>query len=128
MKKLRILVVDDDVPLTMAMKINLEATRRYEVRVENHALKVLPTAREFQPDLILLDIVMPDLDGGDISFMLKSDPALAKVPIIMVTALVSNDETGQDATVGQGGMTMVAKPVRFDKLLEIIENEFAKAL
>jgi len=126
MKKLRILIIDDDVPLTMAMKINLEATQRYEVRVENQALQALSAAREFGPDLILLDVVMPDLDGGDVSYMLKQDPALAKVPVVMVTALVSNEETGGSA-VDRGGTPMVAKPIRFDKLLEIIENEFARA-
>jgi hypothetical protein len=47
--------------------------------------------------------------------------------IIMVTALVSNDETGQDASVYQGGLIMVPKPIRFDKLLEVIESQLAKA-
>jgi CheY-like chemotaxis protein len=126
MNRLRILIIDDDVSLTMVMKINLEATKRYEVRVVNQALEALSEARDFLPDLILLDVVMPDLDGGDISSMIKADPGLAKIPIVMVTALVSNDETGEDASVYQGGQTMVPKPVRFDKLLEVIENQLAK--
>ena len=127
MNKLRILIIDDDISLTMAMKINLEASQRYQVRVVNEALKAISEARDFQPDLILLDVVMPDLDGGDVSALLKADPDLAAVPIVMVTALVSNVETGQDAALNQGGQTMVAKPIRFDKLVEVIEDQLTKA-
>ena len=127
MNKLRILIIDDDMSLTAVMKINLEATKRYEVRVVNQALEALPEARDFQPDLILLDVVMPDIDGGDVSSLLKADASLADVPIVMVTALVSNDETGQDASVYQGGLIMVPKPIRFDKLLEVIESQLTKA-
>ncbi len=126
MSKKRILIIDDDVSLTLSMKINLEDIGDYEVRVENNSLKAVSAAREFRPDLILLDIVMPDLDGGDVSAQLKSDPALARVPILMVTALVSNEETGSDAVVSSGEQVMVAKPIRFDKLVEVIESQLAK--
>lgn len=127
MNKPRILIIDDDVSLTMAMKINLEASQRYEVRVVNEALKAISEARDFLPNLILLDVVMPDLDGGDVSALLQADPDLAEIPVVMVTALVSNDETGQDASLNQAGQTMVAKPIRFDKLVEVIEDHLAKA-
>ncbi len=121
MKTRKILVIDDDVTLTMAMKINLEATKRFEVCVENDALKALTTAQSFKPDIILLDVVMPGMDGGDVCSALKGDASLASTPIIMVTALVSNDETGEDASFHQGGMPMIAKPIRFEKLVEIID-------
>ena len=127
MNKKRILIVDDDIPLTQSMKINLEDSGNYEVRVENTSLNAHAAAREFRPDLILLDIVMPGLDGGDVSALLKSDPLLKEVPVLMVTALVSNDETGGDATIASGDQMMVAKPIRFDKLTEAIENCLAAA-
>ena len=67
------------------------------------------------------------MDWGDVSALLRSDPKLAKVPIIMVTALVSNQETGQDASIGSGGQIMVAKPIHFEKLVLVIESVLSKA-
>ena len=128
MNKIRILIVDDDVPLTLTMKINLEDTGNFEARVENNPVKAINAAREFLPDIILLDIVMPGLDGGDVSAQLKSDRALREIPVIMVTALVSNDETGTDAVMTSGDRVMVAKPIRLEKLIEVIENHLAKAV
>jgi len=128
MNKKRILIIDDDVPLTHSMKINLEDVGDYVVEVENSSLKAVAAAREFRPDLILLDIVMPDLDGGDVSAQMKSDPMLANVPILMVTALVSNEETGPDDAVGNGDQMMVAKPIKFDKLVHAIESRLAAAM
>lgn len=127
MNKKRILIVDDDIPLTQSMKINLDDSGNYEVRVENISLNAHAAAREFRPDLIMLDIVMPGLDGGDVSALLKSDPLLKDVPVLMVTALVSNDETEGDAMVCSGDQAMVAKPIRFDKLTEAIESCLAAA-
>jgi len=122
MNRKRILIIDDDIPLSQTMKINLEATDDYEVLVEKKSSQALSAAREFRPDLILLDVIMPDLDGGDVSALLQSDPILHSVPVIMVTALVSNGETGSDLTVANGDTLMVAKPIRFEKLVAAIES------
>lgn len=126
MKKRRVLIVDDDIPLTQAMKINLEDTGDYEVMVENDSTQAIEVARRFRPELVLLDIVMPDLDGGDVSARFKSDPVLSGIPILMITALVSNDETGSDAVVSSGNDLMVAKPIQFEKLRQIMEAQLAK--
>jgi DNA-binding response OmpR family regulator len=126
MKKTRILIIDDDIPLTQSMKINLEDTGCYDVCMENSSLQAIATAQVFLPDLIILDVVMPDMDGGDVSSLLKAEPELCDVPILMVTALVSNAETGLDAGVSSGGQVIVAKPIRFEKLVEAIESLLAK--
>ena len=125
MKNKRILMIDDDIPLTQSMRINLEDTGNFEVMIENQSNKAISTARAFKPDLIILDVVMPGLDGGDVSALLKSDPYLSNVPIIMVTALVSNDETGNESMVRSGDHLMMAKPIRFEKLLNAIEKSLA---
>ena len=78
MKK-RILVVDDESALTRMVKLNLERTGNYEVRTENQGVKAIPAAMEFKPDLIFLDIMMPDMGGPEISAQLKEDPELAKI-------------------------------------------------
>jgi CheY-like chemotaxis protein len=123
--KKRILVVDDDKPLANMVKMNLEGTGDYEVCIENHSTLALQTARNFKPDLILLDYIMPGLDGGDVSARLHEDPFLNSVPIIMVTALISNREMGTDGTSMRGGRIMLAKPIKFQALLDCIEKHLA---
>lgn len=120
--KKRILVIDDDKPLTNMVKMNLEGTGDYEVCVENRSSRAIATARDFRPDLILLDYIMPGLDGGDVSERLHGDPFLSRVPVIVVTALVSNREMGEDGTTYCGGHIMLAKPIRFQALQKCIEK------
>ena len=127
MEKKRILVIDDDIALTQMVKINLEETGNYEVLVQNKASMALSSAREFKPDLILLDYIMPGMDGGDVSTQLHNDPFLGTIPVIMVTALVSNGEMNADGFVQRGGHIMVAKPIKFEKLEQCIIKCLANA-
>ena len=123
MKPKRILVIDDDKGLTEMVKLNLEATEHFEVCIENLSRLAVATARRFNPDLVLLDYVMPGMDGGDVAAAFRKDPFLAKVPIIMVTALVANQEMGPNGTVVCGGQVMLAKPVKMENLLKAIEAQ-----
>lgn len=127
MIKKRILLIDDDQPLTEAVKINLEATGSFEVGIENRSVRAVTTAREFRPDLIVLDYVMPGSDGGDVTRHLRADPLLDKVPIIMLTALISNEETGEQGSTRRNGHVMMAKPVRISKLLRCIDEQLSAA-
>ena len=125
MKK-RILMIDDDVALTQLVKFTFEATGDYEVCIENSALRGVETARRFEPHIILLDYIMPEMDGGELSMRLHDDPLLRRVPVIMVTAIVSS----RDATNGlveRAGHLMMAKPVRFDILRHCIEQQLVIA-
>ena len=65
--KKRILIVDDEERFTRILRLNLGCTGRYTVRTENSALNACTTACEFRPDLILLDVMMPGLDGGEVA-------------------------------------------------------------
>jgi CheY-like chemotaxis protein len=121
MAKKRILVIDDEASITRTMKVNLEHTGAYTVGTENQARRALATAREFQPDLILLDVMMPEVDGGEVAGQIHSDPALEHVPIVFLTAIVSNRETGGDC-MESGGQTFIAKPVNLDSLIKCIEE------
>ena len=94
MSKKRILVVDDETSITRLLKLNLEQTGNYEVREENFGARVLEAAREFKPDLVLLDVMLPDMDGGDVAAGLKQDPALRKTPVVFLTAAVKKEELG----------------------------------
>jgi len=61
----KILVVDDEAVLTKMIKMNLERTGNYEVRTENQGSKALQATREFKPDLIFMDVMMPDMSGDE---------------------------------------------------------------
>ena len=89
----RILVVDDEPSVTRNLKLNLESGGGYEVFGENQATNALTAARNVRPDLILLDVMMPGMDGGDVAARLRADPLFRDTPIIFLTAIVSNEET-----------------------------------
>ena len=90
----RILIVDDEAGFTRLLKLTLEGTKRYIVKEVNDGSQALATARLFRPDLVLLDIVMPKMDGGDVARQITSDPSLKSVKIIFLTAIVSQKEAG----------------------------------
>lgn len=120
MKK-RILVVDDEPALTKMVKMNLDRTGDYEVRTENQGSKAVDAAREFKPDLIFLDVMMPDMSGDEVSALLREDPELANVKQIFMTAIVTKDET--DAMGSNiGGNEFLAKPVKKEELIAVIER------
>ena len=116
MEKTRILIIDDEVGFTRMVKLNLEKTGGFEVREENRAPHALATAREFKPDLILLDVIMPTLDGGDIYGQLQKDRHLKTVPVLFLTATVSKDEAGSHGLTS-GGATFLAKPISTESLI-----------
>lgn len=125
MTKKKILVVDDEVGLTRMLKRNLEATERYVVRTENSGAAVLAAAREFQPELILLDVMMPGVDGGEVAGQLKEDKLLNQIPIVFLSAIIKKEET--NPTGGTiGGATFLAKPVKLDDLITCIETHLGK--
>jgi len=80
MNNKRLLIVDDESGFTRLLKLTLEKTGKYIVREENDGTNAWLTARDFKPDLVFLDIVMPKIDGGDVAQQIRSDPMLANVP------------------------------------------------
>jgi CheY-like chemotaxis protein len=125
MSKKRILVVDDEPSITRLLKLNLEQTGRYEVRVENLGAKAYEAAKEFLPDLVLLDVMMPDMDGSDVAASLKEDPSLRKIPVVFLTAAVKKEELGApDGKIG--GRTYIAKPLNVQGVISVIERTIGK--
>jgi CheY-like chemotaxis protein len=120
MKK-KVLLIDDEEGFTKLTQLTLDA---YDIRVENDSRRALASARSFQPDLILLDVMMPNLDGGDVAAQIRADPALASVPIVFLTALVTRKENARQPVMG--GYPFIAKPVTPERLAEKIESFFAK--
>jgi CheY-like chemotaxis protein len=121
MIKKRILFIDDEAGVTRSISLRLEILGVYEVRTENQALRAVETAREFMPDLIFLDVMMPEMDGGDVAKELEADPLLKGSPIVFLTALVTNQETkGHEAHSGR--WSYLAKPVDLAGLVKCIKR------
>ena len=123
MKK-RIMIVDDEAAFTRMMKLVLEKSGRYEVIGENKATQALATARACQPDLILLDVVMPEMDGGDVAALMQADPALKAIPIVFLTALISEQEV-LGGPVTRAGYRFLGKLSSDADLIACIEQNLA---
>ncbi len=120
MKK-KILVVDDEASLTRLIKANLERTGKYEVMTENQATKAIDVARHFKPDLIFLDVMMPEMGGDEIAAIIEEDPQLSAIKYVFLTAIVRKEETDPTGSM-IGGHLFLAKPVRTDELISTIEK------
>jgi CheY-like chemotaxis protein len=108
-EKQRILVVDDRASDTRLVKLYLEGTNHYVVREENDAKAALSAAEEFEPDLILLDLMMPVMNGRELAACFAANPKLKAVPIVFLTAAVTKAEV--EAVGGRiGGFPFLAKP------------------
>lgn len=126
----RILVIDDEPVYTEMVRMSLEQVGGYVVGEENDPRQALETVRSFQPDLVLLDIMMPHLDGGDVASLIADHPDTRHIPVVFVTALVSPSEArnGLQPPVGApNGHRYVSKPSSIDDLIDAIESGLAQA-
>jgi two-component system OmpR family response regulator len=117
----RILAVDDQSSNTRLVKLYLEQTNNYVVREENDAKAALSAAEEFHPHLILLDVMMPDVDGGELAASFQANPKLKDVPIVFLTATVTKGEVA--AHGGRvGGHPFLAKPVVLSEMVACVRH------
>ena len=116
----RILVVDNDFNTTRLIKILLEKTGNYFVLPENDPANAHQTARNFRPDLIFIDVVLSDRDGGDIAAQIRADPELQYTPIIFLTALVTRAEANTGLRIDEH--PFLAKPIDIQELIKAIER------
>jgi two-component system cell cycle response regulator DivK len=101
------------------VKLVLEQTGIYDIRTENLGRKAVEAAREFRPDLILLDVMMPGMLGSEVGAQLQADPDLCAIKFVFLTAMVSKDEERRSA--GQiGGHAFIAKPISADDLCKAV--------
>jgi len=121
MTKKRVLVVDDEQKFTRLLKLNLEETGEYDVRVENRAPWAVEVMREFEPDLILLDMVMPHMSGYEVATEMKEAMGARKVPILFLSAAVKWEEGGQ-STDTVHDYPVIPKPITMTELLTHIEQ------
>ena len=119
-EKPRILIVDNNGDFTLSAKLGLERTGRYSVWEENEPARAHETAQRVKPDLILLDIAMPETDGGEVAVRIQSDPTLHRTPIVFLTALVTKAEARSGLQID--GHPFLAKLISIPELVEGIER------
>jgi CheY-like chemotaxis protein len=119
-EKPRILIIDNNRDFTYAAKLGLERTGRYSVSEENDPAMAHQTAQQIKPDLILLDIAMPETDGGEVAARIESDPDLHRTPIVFLTALVTQAEARSGLQIQ--GHPFLAKPIGVPELIAAIER------
>lgn len=109
----RILLVEDEADIQIITKLALEAIGRFTVQVCSSGKEALHSAPGFGPDLILLDVMMPGMDGPTTLQELRKLPPLAATPVIFMTAKVQRQEVEQYKAMG--AMEVIAKP--FDPMM-----------
>jgi CheY-like chemotaxis protein len=120
--KTKVLIVDDESGFTKLVKLTLERSGNYKVLEQNDGSQAWLTARDFRPDIIFLDVVMPKADGGEVAQQIRSDPLLEKVPVIFLTAIVSQRESHHEF----GGFPFLAKPVSIETIKKTIAEHLGK--
>ena len=121
MNKKRILIVDDEPGITQLLRLNLEKSGHYTVRTENDAERVLGAALEFKPDLMMLDVMMPGMSGGELAGKLRNTRAFKTLPIVFLTAAVRQEEVdARDGVIG--GFPYIAKPLNVKGVMDIIQK------
>jgi two-component system alkaline phosphatase synthesis response regulator PhoP len=119
----KVLLVDDDVEFCEAAELLLQS-KAYQVVLAHDGKAGLEKARAEKPDLVILDVMMPEMNGYDVCVVLKADPELKNIPVILLTAV---DQAIFKTTYTQhmGFMTeaddYVAKPVESDELVKRVE-------
>jgi DNA-binding response OmpR family regulator len=122
-RKRSILVVDDDVDANQMVKILLEKTGLYAVSVCNRGREAFKIIQDTRPELVLLDVMMPDADGADIAAQIQREKSLEHTKIVFMTSLVSQNEIREGSVIG--GHPFISKPVSGETLLRKVKGFFA---
>jgi two-component system alkaline phosphatase synthesis response regulator PhoP len=120
----KVLLVDDDVDFCEAAKLLLDS-KGYEVVLAHDGKEGLEKMRAEEPDLVILDVMMPEMNGYDVCVVIKADPALKKTPVILLTA-VDQNLFKTTYTQAMGLMTeaddYMAKPVEPQDMVKRVED------
>jgi len=118
----KILIIDDEEDLTFFVKANLELSGKFEVLIANSGKEGIRMAKRYNPDLILLDIMMPGMDGFEVLKSLKKIDSTVAIPVVMLTA--KDDDDSKIQAAGLYNEEYIVKPVRIDALKTKIEEVF----
>lgn len=116
--KRKVLVVDDDKDLVELLVDVLEGDGRFETRSVNNGFDAGMMVREYKPDLIILDVMLPDINGKDVCVRVRNDSSLQAVKIVCVSGIVEQDKIEELRRAGAN--EFLAKPFETEKLIETI--------
>ena len=115
----KIFIVEDDPVTVRLLKVMLEK-RNYDVQDCDNGAAAIDKIRDYKPDLVLMDVIMPEIDGVEATRMIKNDPELASIPVIILSALGQEIEVSKGLTAGADGY--MKKPFDTNMLLKKIEE------
>jgi DNA-binding response OmpR family regulator len=119
-----ILIIDDEEDFGFFVKVNLQMIEEYHVNVATDGKTGLKIAQELQPDLILLDVMMPKMDGLEVLKKLKANKKTQNLPVIMLTA--KNDEDSIAEAIGSYSEQYIIKPIEMttleNKIRTVLKN------
>ena len=126
----KVLIVDDDPAIVDLLTDVLQETKRFECRAVNNGFAAGKMANEYHPDLIILDIMLPDINGKVVCETLRKDPNLTEIKIICISGMVEEDKIDELKAAGANGF--MHKPLNIDtlkleiaKLLDMSEDVMA---
>jgi len=111
----RVLIIDDEPSIVISLEFLLKRAG-LEVRVARDGEAGLAKLRELLPDLVVLDVMMPKLDGFEVLKAVRADPAIADIPVLMLTA--KSREAEQQRGLGLGANAYMAKPFSTHELVD----------
>jgi CheY-like chemotaxis protein len=120
MGRKKILIVDDEKDTLLVLEKQL-TTAGYDVITADNGQHALLMAKSQQPDLIVLDVQMQDMEGGEIAFRLKGNPTTKDIPVVFLTCLLSSSESVREGH-HCGGHIMLAKSDDTKELIDVIEQ------
>jgi excisionase family DNA binding protein len=116
--KRKTLLVDDDEELVELIRDVLESDGRFDVRVANNGFDAGMMVKEYHPDVIVLDVMLPDINGKEVCQRVRSDPALEDVRIICISGMVEQDKIADLMTVGANAF--LQKPFEVEQLIDLM--------
>ena len=119
-RNIKVLIIDDEVDFCYFVQKNLMRDGMFDVIIATNGQDGIKLAKNEEPDIILLDLFMPDMPGEDVADALKENTATAGIPILFVTALATNDDIVDSKENKIGNNYILPKPIRTKKLIETI--------
>jgi len=126
MDKKKVLIIDDEDYFCKLVKKNVEKTGEFEVYIATNGDDGIRSALEIKPDLILLDVVMPGMDGADVVSIIRNDKSIKDTPIVFLTAIVREEEANSQASFTRG-YSLLAKTVTVGELIACIKKNVRKS-
>ncbi len=117
----KVLFIDDETDFLFFVKLNLDKTGRFLVYTADDPQEGIKIAKKERPDIIFLDICMPQMSGGSVAELLSEDRGTSGIPVVFLTALVKQDEI-ESAGGSIGARDYLAKPVLVEDIIAKIDS------